>query len=49
MIGKFNERRTTWLFAGMNAKDVEQAFKKRVKEGAGTNPSFKPPDFILRN
>ena len=26
----------------MNAKNVEQAFKKRVKEGAGTNPSFKP-------
>ena len=26
----------------MNAKNVEQAFKKRVKESAGTNPSFKP-------
>ena len=41
-------REEQWLFAGMNAKDVEQAFKQRVKEGAGTNPSFKPPDFIAK-
>ena len=38
-----------WLFSGMNAEEVVEAFSKRLKNG--TNPSFKNPDHIaeLRN
>lgn len=38
-----------WLFSGMNAEEVVEAFSKRLENG--TNPSFKNPDHIaeLRN
>jgi 8-oxo-dGTP pyrophosphatase MutT (NUDIX family) len=41
-------REEQWLFEGMDGKQVKEAFKQRVSAGAGTNPSFKNPDFIKK-
>jgi ADP-ribose pyrophosphatase YjhB (NUDIX family) len=39
-------REEQWLFSGMNEKEVDEAFKKRI--GDGINPSFKNPDDIKK-
>lgn len=41
-------RAEQWLFTGMTAQDVDEAFAQRAKGGAGINPSFKKPEQIAQ-
>lgn len=37
-----------WLFAGMTARDVDEASAKRAKASSGISPAFKTPDQIVQ-